>query len=285
MKINKKNKSCRKKEKSDLGAAILFLAPNFIGFLIFTLIPMVFSLVMSLYDWPLTGTHTFVGLKNFITLFTKDILFFKVIALGMAVWITSLKKANQFFRSVFFLPMMVGIVSSTMIFKWILNDTGIVNTVLRFFGAEGFNWFGSTKTAMIAVVIVSIWQGFGYNMVIFISGLLSVPKSLTEAAKIDGANSIQIFFKITLPAMSPSIFFAVVMTVISSFQVFDQTFVSTMGGPNNETNTMVLYLYNNAFKYQRLGYASAIAWVLFFCMLIITGILMKQQKRLVNYDS
>ena len=138
--------------------------------------------------------------------------------------------------------------------------------MLRFFGAEGFNWFGSTKTAMIAVVIVSIWQGFGYNMVIFISGLLSVPKSLTEAAKIDGANSIQIFFKITLPAMSPSIFFAVVMTVISSFQVFDQTFVSTMGGPNNETNTMVLYLYNNAFKYQRLGYASAIAWVLFFCM-------------------
>jgi len=262
-----------------MGAAILFLAPNFIGFMIFTLIPMVFSLVMSLYDWPLTGTHTFVGLKNFITLFTKDILFFKVmkntfvyviayvglnviIALGMAVWITSLKKANQFFRSVFFLPMMVGIVSSTMIFKWILSDTGIVNTVLRFFGAEGFNWFGSTKTAMIAVVIVSIWQGFGYNMVIFISGLLSVPKSLTEAAKIDGANAIQIFFKITLPAMSPS-----------------------MGGPNNETNTMVLYLYNNAFKYQRLGYASAIAWVLFFCMLIITGILMKQQKRLVNYDS
>ena len=124
MKINKKNKTCRKKEKSDIGAAILFLAPNFIGFMIFTLIPMVFSLVMSLYDWPLTGTHTFVGLKNFITLFTKDILFFKVmkntfvyviayvalnvvIALGMAVWITSLKKANQFFRSVFFLPMMV----------------------------------------------------------------------------------------------------------------------------------------------------------------------------------
>ena len=127
MKINKKNKSCRKK-KNDMGAAILFLAPNFIGFMIFTLIPMVFSLVMSLYDWPLTGTHTFVGLKNFITLFTKDILFFKVmkntfvyviayvglnviIALGMAVWITSLKKANQFFRSVFFLTMIVGILS------------------------------------------------------------------------------------------------------------------------------------------------------------------------------
>lgn len=165
--------------------------------------------------------------------------------------------------------MMVGIVSSTMIFKWILSDTGIVNTVLRFFGAEGFNWFGSTKTAMIAVVIVSIWQGFGYNMVIFISGLLSVPKSLTEAAKIDGANAIQIFFKITLPAMSPSIFFAVVMTVISSFQVFDQTFVSTMGGPNNEQTrwyctciTMHLSIRDWATRLQLPGYYSSVCLLL-----------------------
>ena len=122
-------------------------------------------------------------------------------------------------------------------------------------------------------------------MVIFISGLLGVSQSVQEAAKIDGANAVQTFFRVTLPCMSPSIFFAVVMTVISSFQVFDQTFVSTMGGPNNETNTLVLYLYNNAFKYQRLGYASAIAWVLFFCVLIVTAFLMKQQKRFVNYES
>lgn len=181
--------------------------------------------------------------------------------------------------------MMIGIVSSTMIFKWILSDGGLVNSVIRFFGGEAPNWFGSTATAMIAVVIVSVWQGFGYNMVIFISGLLGVSQSVQEAAKIDGANAVQTFFRVTLPCMSPSIFFAVVMTVISSFQVFDQTFVSTMGGPNNETNTLVLYLYNNAFKYQRLGYASAIAWVLFFCVLIVTAFLMKQQKRFVNYES
>ncbi len=299
MPMNKIGK--KKKGKSDLGIAIIFLAPNLIGFMIFTLVPMVFSMVMSLYDWPLTGEHTFVGLDNFITLFTQDVLFWKVmkntlvyvaayvalnvvIAMAMAVWITSLKKANEFFRSAFFLPMMIGIVSSTMIFKWILSENGLVNTIIRLFGGDAPNWFGSTATAMIAVVIVSVWQGFGYNMVIFISGLLGVPDSVKEAAKIDGANAVQTFFRVILPCMSPSVFFAVVMTVISSFQVFDQTYVSTMGGPNNATNTLVLYLYNHAFKYQRLGYASAIAWILFFCILIVTALLMKQQKRFVNYE-
>lgn len=302
MSVPGKKSGSKRKSKSDFGVALVFLAPNLIGFLIFTIVPMIFSLVMSLYDWPLTGERAFVGAANFVKLFTEDVLFWKImkntlvyvaayvafnvlIAMGMAVWITSLKKANEFFRSAFFLPMMIGIVSSTMIFKWILSDGGLVNSVIRFFGGEAPNWFGSTATAMIAVVIVSVWQGFGYNMVIFISGLLGVSQSVQEAAKIDGANAVQTFFRVTLPCMSPSIFFAVVMTVISSFQVFDQTFVSTMGGPNNETNTLVLYLYNNAFKYQRLGYASAIAWVLFFCVLIVTAFLMKQQKRFVNYES
>ncbi len=302
MSVPEKKAGFKRKRKSDFGVALVFLAPNLIGFLMFTMIPMAFSLVMSLYDWPLTGEHTFIGLGNFVKLFTEDVLFWKImkntlvyvvayvafnvlIAMGMAVWITSLKKANEFFRSAFFLPMMIGIVSSTMIFKWILSDAGLVNSLIRFFGGEAPNWFGSTSTAMVAVVIVSVWQGFGYNMVIFISGLLGVSQSVQEAAKIDGANAVQTFFRVTLPCMSPSIFFAVVMTVISSFQVFDQTFVSTMGGPNNETNTLVLYLYNNAFKYQRLGYASAIAWVLFFCILIVTAFLMKQQKRFVNYES
>ncbi|MCI8710876.1 MAG: sugar ABC transporter permease [Ruminococcus sp.] len=302
MSVPGKKSGSKRKSKSDFGVALVFLAPNLIGFLIFTMVPMIFSLVMSLYDWPLTGERAFVGAANFVKLFTEDVLFWKImkntlvyvaayvafnvlIAMGMAVWITSLKKANEFFRSAFFLPMMIGIVSSTMIFKWILSDGGLVNSVIRFFGGEAPNWFGSTATAMIAVVIVSVWQGFGYNMVIFISGLLGVSQSVQEAAKIDGANAVQTFFRVTLPCMSPSIFFAVVMTVISSFQVFDQTFVSTMGGPNNETNTLVLYLYNNAFKYQRLGYASAIAWVLFFCVLIVTAFLMKQQKRFVNYES
>ncbi len=305
-KMDRKSKRTKKKKAGtspgDLKYAVFFLLPNFLGLFIFTLIPMIFSLIMSLYDWPLTGTPEFIGGDNFVKLFTSDPLFMKVlkntlvyvglyvalnvvIAMALAVWITSLKRFNEFFRSVFFLPMMIGIVSSTMIFKWILSDNGVINTFISKLGIEGPNWFGSTATAMAAVVIVSIWQGFGYNMVIFISGLLGVPDSVKEAARIDGANPVQTFFRVILPCMSPTIFFAVVMTVISSFQVFDQTFVSTMGGPNNETNTLVLHLYNNAFKYQRLGYASAIAWVLFLAILIVTGALMRLQKRWVTYEN
>lgn len=290
------------KRHTDFKYAVLFLAPNFLGLFIFTLLPMVFSLIMSLYDWPLTGTPEFVGADNFVRLFTADPLFYKVlkntlvyvaayvvlnviIAMALAVWITGLKRFNEFFRSVFFLPMMIGIVSSTMIFKWILSDTGVINSLIEMFGGKGPNWFGSTATAMAAVVIVSVWQGFGYNMVIFISGLLGVSDSVKDAARIDGANGVQAFFRVILPCMSPSVFFAVVMTVISSFQVFDQTFVSTMGGPNNETNTLVLHLYNNAFMYQRLGYASAIAWILFLVILVVTGVLMSLQNRYVTYEN
>lgn len=296
-----KHRGSRLSKHSDFRAALVFMAPNLIGFLVFTLVPVIVSMGMSLYDWPLTGERTFVGLQNYINLFTKDVLFSKVLgntivyvvayvslnvvlAMVFAVWITSLKRFNQFFRSVFFMPMMIGLVSSTMIFKWLMSNNGLINSIISYFGGDPINWFGSTKTAMLSVVLVSVWQGFGYNMVIFIAGLLGVSESLKEAARIDGANPAQIFFKITLPGMSPSVFFAVVMTVISSFQVFDQTLVSTMGGPNNATNTLVLYIYNNAFKYNRLGYASAIAWVLFICILLVTGILMAQQKRLVNYD-
>lgn len=296
-----KQKGPRLGGKSDLGTALVFMAPNLLGFLLFTLVPVVVSIGMSLYDWPLTGERKFIGLDNYVNLFTNDILFPKVLlntviyvvayvvlnvvlAMTFAVWITSLKRASQLFRSVFFLPMMIGLVSSTMIFKWLMSNTGLINNIIMSLGGDAVNWFGSVKTAMISVIVVSVWQGFGYNMVIFISGLLGVPESLKEAARIDGANAAQTFFRVTLPCMSPSIFFAVVMTVISSFQVFDQTFVSTMGGPNNATNTLVLYIYNNAFKYQRLGYASAIAWVLFVCIMLVTGILMKQQDRLVNYD-
>ena len=176
------------------------------------------------------------------------------------------------------------------IFTWIIRGTPLMlQLIIIFYGPGlwlGHNIWSGDEWGRISATVVAFTINYAcYFSVIFRGGIEGVPAGQREAGQVLGMTKSQIFFKITLPAMSPSIFFAVVMTVISSFQVFDQTFVSTMGGPNNETNTMVLYLYNNAFKYQRLGYASAIAWVLFFCMLIITGILMKQQKRLVNYDS
>lgn len=289
--------------KDDLGTAIWFMLPNILGFLLFTLIPVAVSLVMSFYDWPLTGERAFVGLQNFAKLLTKDVLFAKVarntlyyvcfyvifnvfIALGLAVWLSNCRRFTFLFRSVFFLPQMIMVVSSTMIFKMLLQpEYGLINTVLAWLGIPGANWLGSSKTALNTVIFISIWQGFGYNMIIFISGLLGVPQHLKEAARIDGCGAIRTFIKVTLPMMSPSIFFAVVMTIISSFQVFDQTFVTTQGGPANATNTVVLYLYNNAFMYNRLGYASAIAWLLFAVISVITMVQMALQRSWVSYDA
>lgn len=276
--------------------------PNILGFLVFTAIPVVSSLVISLFDWPVIGDKTFIGLGNYARLFTKDPLFFKVmgntfiyvlcyvslnvvLAMGLAVWLTGKIKGAKLFRSVFFIPQVTPIVATAMIWKWLfLPQYGLINNALGLFGITDINWLGRMNTAMWAIVIMSLWQGFGYNMVIFMAGLLGVPASQKEAARIDGASRFQVFFKITLPLMSPSIFFAVVMTVISSFQVFDQTMIMTNGGPGNATNTIVLYLYQNAFTYYKMGYASAMAWILFAMIMLVTVVQMVFQKELVYYE-
>ncbi len=159
-----------------------------------------------------------------------------------------------------------------------------MNGVLNWFGIEGLNWLGDPNLAMLSIIIMSVWAGFGYNMVIFIAGLAGIPDSLYEAASIDGANKWTCFWKVTLPMLSPTMFFAVIMTIISSFQVFDQAFIMTSGGPFNATNTIVYYIYQNGFEFFRMGYASAIAWVLFVIIFIVTLIQMKIQKRWVHYE-
>lgn len=284
--------------------AFWFLLPNIIGFLIFTAIPIGASFVISMYDWPLIGEKAFVGLKNYAQLLTRDPLFPKimgntvlyvvlyvslniVLAMSLAVWLTSLinKRTTIVYRSVFFLPQVTPVIATAMVWKWLfLPEYGLVNNILGIFGIPDINWLGSTKTSMLAIVIMSLWQGFGYNMVVFIAGLYNVPVSQKEAARIDGASRWKVFSKVIMPLMSPSIFFAVIMTLISSFQVFDQTMIMTAGGPNNATNTIVLYLFQNAFTYLKMGYASAIAWVLFAIIMLVTLIQMHFQNRLVNYE-
>ena len=290
------------KSMSNTMAAFFFLMPNLIGFLAFTAIPVAMSLVMSFFDWPIVGEKTFVGLGNYVQLFTTDPLFKKImgntffyvvlyvvcnmlIALLLAVWLTSKIKQVYFFRSVFFMPQVIPLVATTMLWKWLfLPDYGLVNSALSLFGISDINWLGDPSTAMIAIVIMSVWQGFGYNMIIFVAGLLCVPSSLKEAAKIDGYGAVKAFFKITLPMMSPSLFFAMVMTMISSFQVFDQTFIATNGGPAYSTTTAVMYIYQNAFMFQKMGYASAIAWILFAIVFVFTIIQMKMQNKWVVYE-
>jgi multiple sugar transport system permease protein len=290
------------RRRGDGRVATGFLAPSMLGLLAFTAFPIVASLVLGFYDWPVIGDHTFTGLKNyeqllgnkdFHTVVFNTVLFVVlyvplniIVSLGLAVWISPKIRPRGLYRTIFFIPVVTPVVANAAIFSLILAPNGLVNSLLQsWFGVDSPpNFLGSKTWAMPAVVLLSLWQGFGYNMLVFSAALDGVPTSLTEAATIDGASASARFFRIRLPLITPSIFFAVVLTLISSFQVFTQAYVLTGGGPGNATTTMVVYLYEQGFQFFNLGVASAIAWILFLIILIITIFQFIGQRRWVNYD-
>ena len=274
-----------RKKRGDGKAATGFLAPSMLGLLAFTAFPIVASLIIGFYNWPVIGGRTFTGLKNYETLLTSK-EFHTAILNTLAVWIGSKSiKAPGLYRTIFFIPAVTPVVANAAIFSLILAPNGLIDSLMQtWFGVQAPNFLGSTTWAMPSVVMLSIWQGFGYNMLVFSAALDAVPASLTEAAAIDGAGSFARFFRIILPLITPSIFFAVVLTLISSFQVFTQAYVLTGGGPGNATTTMVVYLYEQGFQFYKLGLASAVAWVLFVIILVITIFQFIGQKRWVHYD-
>ena len=290
------------RRRGDGRPAIAFLAPSLLGLLAFTAFPIVASLVLSFFDWPVIGPHAFSGLANYRELFTRDhafrtailntLLFVVlyvplniVISLGIAVWIGPRIKGRRFYRTIFFIPAVTPVVANAAIFGLLFTPNGLLDSLSQsWLGHPAPNFLASTTWAMPAVVCLSIWQGFGYNMLVFSAALDAVPSSLTEAAAIDGAGAFARFFRVVLPLLSPSIFFAVVLTLISSFQVFAQAFVLTGGGPGNTTTTMVLYLYQQGFQFFKLGLASAIAWVLFIFIMAITVFQFIGQRKWVHYE-
>ena len=291
------------REQRDRRAAIAFLTPNAIGFLAFTLIPFAASLVLSLFDWPLIGSPSFAGIGNWSKLLTEDPNFWTVlwntvyfavayvignlvISLGLALWLSSRIHFKGLFRWVFFLPVVSPMVANAVVWRLLLtpNEGLFASISMTLFGNPGPNWLGDTNWAMPAVIMMSIWQGFGYNMIIFVAGIGSIPQQVYEAATIDGANWWQRTFRITLPLLTPSIFFAVIMTIISSLQTFAQPFILTSGGPGNSTTTLVYYLYQRGFQGYEMGYASTIARSLFAIILVATFIQYRGQDRWVNYQ-
>jgi multiple sugar transport system permease protein len=281
--------------------AYLFILPSLLGFIVFLVFPMVASLGISFYDWELLTPPQFVGLKNYVGL-VSDVVFRDVVvntvyytfglvplnlavSLGLAVWLNTKLRGLTWYRTAFFLPVITVTVAVALIWRWMYEPrAGIIDVALRAIGLPGPAWLGDTHWAMAAIIIMSVWKGFGYNMVLFLAGLQGIPITIYEAAMIDGANAWQRFWRITLPLLSPMVFLAVVLTVISSFQVFDQAYVMTNGGPANATNTIVLYIYQNGFQYFRMGYASAIAWVLFGVIFVFTLAQMRLQGRWVQYE-
>ena len=292
-----------RRRRGDGKAATGFMAPSMLGLLAFTAFPIVASLIMGFYNWPVIGTQTFIGLKNYQTLLTSEefhtailntfvfVLLYVplniVISLGLAVWIGS--KGIRFrgvYRTIFFIPAVTPVVANAAIFSLILTPNGLIDSLMQtWFGVQAPNFLGSKTWAMPAVVLLSIWQGFGYNMLVFSAGLDSINPNLYEAADIDGVSRIRQFFTITIPMLSPSMFFAAVMTLITSFQVFSEPYILTGGGPGVATQTMVMYMYQKGFQFYQLGMASAISTLLLLIIVFVTALQFLGQKRLVHYDN
>jgi multiple sugar transport system permease protein len=280
----------------------VYLAPGMLGFLIFIVVPLVASFVISLYDWPLFGTPKFVGIENYSRLFTADRVFWTVLgntllfagvytalnlllALGLSSWLHNVGRWGPFFRVVFFVPVVTPMVANALVWRLMLADNGVINTLLHGFGIHGPSWLSDPRLAMGSIIAMSIWQGVGYNIIVLGAALNAISPQLLEAAKIDGAGAWKRFYGVVLPMLSPALFFCTVMTVIGAFKVFTQPYLLTLGGPGDSTKTIVLHLYQNAFSFDKLGYASALAWVLFVIVMLVTALQFSQQKRLVNYDS
>lgn len=296
------NKAITKKiDKRNRIIAYAFLLPNFLGFLAFTLVPVIFSFVLTTMEWDTSNPIKFVGLKNFITMFKDEGFYISllntiyytlavvpgtlILSLILALALSKGTRLTNFFRSLFFFPYISSLVAVAVAWNMLFQpDMGPVNELLRSFGISNPpGWTASTEWAMPAIIFVGVWKTMGYYMIIYIAGLNDIPKQLYEAATVDGANSWQRFWKITVPMLTPTTFFVTIMLLINSFKVFDQIAVMTNGGPGRATNVLVYYIYNQAFVNFKMGYASAVASVLFVLVLTITIVQFKNEEKWVNY--
>lgn len=271
-----------------------FVLPALVGTMIFIVIPVFFSFYLSFCHWDLLTKIKFVGFENYITLLTspsfglilKNTFVFAlstaiiaiIIPLILAAVLNNKIRGTEFFKTAYFLPFITPMIVVAIAWEWIFDpNNGLLNYILK----ANINWLYDTKTAMLALIIVSSWKLIGYNMVILLSGFSGINQNLYEASKIDGANQIQTFFRITLPLLSPTIFFVMVITTISSFQVFDLIYLMTQGGPMDSTNVLVYWIYKNAFEFFNIGEASAGAYILFLVILLLTIVQWKTRKQWV----
>lgn len=294
-------KKINKAKRSESIAGYLFILPQLIGILIFSIIPVIAVIGLTFFDWNIVGVPHFVGFANYIDQFTSEdmqkalinTLYYIVlvipaqliVALLLAMALINIK-GKTIYRVIYFAPGITSSVAASVCWMNLYNgDYGAINLFLAKFGIHGPNWLVDTATVMPAIALMSIWWGIGYYMILFLSGLQGIPRSYYEAAQIDGASTIKQFWNITLPMLSPTTFFIVIMAIIGSFQVFDQTFVMTSGGPAKASYTIVMHIYQNAFQYFNMGTASTSAVMLFVVILLVTLVQFRMQKKWVYYES
>ncbi|MEM7129066.1 MAG: sugar ABC transporter permease [Chloroflexota bacterium] len=268
-------------------AGYTFLVPNLIGFLLFSVFPILAAIYLAFTDWDLAGSPVFSGMDN-IWKMGNDDLFWKslfntfyyalvavptgiVCAFFLALLVNRPMRGVFAFRLIYFLPHLTLSVAAAIIWAWIYHpEFGLINYLLSTIGIQGPSWLFNSKWAMPAIIIMSNWKGIGYAMLIFLAGLQGVPAELYEAATMDGANGWRQLIHITIPMLSPTTFFVLTTSFIGAFQGFDAFYIMTQGGPSFSTTTLVLYIFNNGFSYFKMGYASAMAAVLFICIMTVT---------------
>ncbi|WP_410791860.1 carbohydrate ABC transporter permease [Kribbella sp. C-35] len=284
-------------------AGWLFVGPVILGVLFFQLAPVAASLVVSLTNWSGLNKPKFLAFDNYKELFTADDTFWPSlkntviftlavvvltigIGLALAVLCNQKVKGIGIFRTLYYSPAVTNVVAIGFVWFWLYDpDNGLFNSTLKTVGIDGPAWLSDTKTALIAVIIVAIWQGVGYPMVILLAGLQSIDQSLLEAATVDGASAWRRFWSVVVPLLTPSLFFLTITQFITSFQVFGIIYVMTSGGPNNATSVFIFHIYEAAFGHGRLGYASAMGWVLFVIVGVVTAVQWRLEKRWVHYDN
>jgi multiple sugar transport system permease protein len=265
----------------------LFVLPDLLGLLVFVVGPMLYALYISLNRWSGFTAPTFIGLENYIDM-AGDPRFWAslrrtflwtlglvptvyVFSLALALLVNRNPRGSTLFRTVYFMPVAMSLVVAAIVWRFIFEPTyGFLNYVLGLFGIEGLLWLGSRDTAMISVLIVTVWKSAGYFMIILLAGIQDIPNDFIEAARIDGANSRQIFQRIIMPLLRPTSLFVIIILLINSLQAFDQIYVMTRGGPAYATDTLLMYVYEEAFRFWNFGYSAAMSFVLFLLILVIT---------------
>ncbi|MDX5474170.1 MAG: sugar ABC transporter permease [Bacillaceae bacterium] len=282
--------------------AFAFISPWLIGFIGIIVGPMIYSLYLSFTSYDLLSSPRWVGFDNYVRMFTNDPRFWTTLkvtlifvaiavplrlmfALAVAMLMNMGHRGSGFYSLIYYVPSIIGgSVAVAVIWRQIFGREGALNHVLGWFNMEGYNWFAHPDYALSVLILLIVWQ-FGSPMVIFLAGLRQIPQELYEAAAVDGANKFHCFFKITLPMLTPVIFFNLIFAIINGFLTFTQAFLITAGGPIDRTLLYALYLYQNAFQYFQMGYASALAWVLLLIIGLLTAIVFITSKKWVYYES
>ncbi len=295
--VTRKKSAFRKSRIQEAIWGYLFITPNFLIILLFTIIPVFFAFYISLTNWNILSDPNFVGFANYEKIFQDKVaretffntFYFTVVSvplnvaitLVLAVFLNQKLRGITFFRTAYYLPVISASVAISLMFMWILANNGLLNQMFESIGLEPVRWLTDPKIALNSVIGVTIWKGLGMNMIIFLAALQDIPHELVEAASIDGANRFQRFFKIIVPLMTPVIFFVTITGVIGSFQSFDLVYNMTKGGPGHATTVIGFYIWRQAFDYLKMGYGAALAYIVFAAILVLTLVQWILRKRWV----